>query len=102
MDALWFVLLVAPLVVHASALPPVLMSFNIRSGTGMDGRYDLARTASVIKAQRQANRSLLVGVQEVDELTQRHPVDQPSALARATGLHATFARMRDFVSGSSC
>lgn len=72
-----------------------VMSYNIRSGVGMDDVFNLTRQALVIAAAQPD----VVGLQEVDNFTQRHFVDEASTLAQLTGLHATFAKMRDFEGG---
>lgn len=72
------------------AAPPAglrVLTFNIRTGTGMDGQRDLARIAKVI-ADHQPD---LVMLQEVDNnCTRSGKVDQTAELARLTGLQAVF------------
>ena len=63
-------------------------TFNIRHGLGTDGRLDLDRTASVVKATGAG----LIALQEVDRrLPRSDSVDQAAVLGDATGMHATFA-----------
>jgi endonuclease/exonuclease/phosphatase family metal-dependent hydrolase len=76
------------------AEPPPLRvaTYNIRTGKGMDGKLDLARTAAIIK-----NLQLdIVGIQEVDKGANRSGnVDQAAELGRLTGMHAEFAPAMD-------
>lgn len=67
---------------------PVLrvLQFNIRVAMNKRGRVDVARIATEIKAVRPD----LVSLNEVDKNTRRTRVDEPAALARATGLHVVF------------
>ena len=65
-----------------------VMTYNIRVGIGMDKKFDLARTAAVIKRERPD----LVGLQEVDrgvERTGRR--DEIAELAQLTGMEYAFA-----------
>ena len=65
------------------------MSYNVRHCAGIDGRLDIARVASVIKAENPD----YAGLQEIDRRTKRvRGADEPAELARLTGLHATFAK----------
>lgn len=105
-----------------SAVLFVLVSF--RSGSGMDDVYNLSRTAEAIRMMNVD----LIGLQEVDQYTDRHPLDdqvgwatihyqgetsshlimifrglltQPKKLAMLTGLtHYVFGKFRDFENGS--
>jgi endonuclease/exonuclease/phosphatase family metal-dependent hydrolase len=73
------------------------MSFNIRHGEGMDGRLDLARTASVIRS----SQADLVAVQEVDRGTRRAGgADQLAELEVLTGLRGAFVRSIDYQGGA--
>lgn len=95
-------IVIAWMLTLALGLDVVLMSFNIRSGSGIDNSYNLTRTAGVIrdvmgKADEEA--VFFVGLQEVDNRTKRHPQDQPQFLAKATALTATYGKMRDFEGG---
>ncbi len=74
-----------------AAAPPEeglrVLSYNIRHGSGMDGKLNLARTAKVIN-DRQPD---LVLLQEVDKTcTRSGKVDQAAELGRLTGMHAVF------------
>ena len=73
-----------------------VLTYNIRHGEGLDGRFDLERIARVI-------RSLdpdLVALQEVDCQTKRSGgVDQTVELGKLTGLHAVFGAAMDFEGG---
>jgi endonuclease/exonuclease/phosphatase family metal-dependent hydrolase len=86
-----------------SLLVPVLltlMSYNIRSGSNVNDVYNLTATAAEINnIHSTVSGPFLVGIQEVDVNTTRHPVNQPELLAQMTGLHSVFARMRDFEGG---
>ena len=73
-----------------------MVSYNIRHGENMDRRLALEDTARVIAAQRPR----FVGVQEVDQGTARTKgADTCAALAKGTGLVATFAKAIDFDGG---
>jgi len=74
-----------------------IASYNIRSGSGMDDVYNLSRTAEAIRLLNVD----IVGLQEVDNNTDRHPHDnQAQVLANLTGLtHHVFAKFRDFENG---
>ena len=62
-------------------------TFNIRHGLGSDGRFDLDRTASVIRAMR----AKLIALQELDRNMERSGgVDQPAALAEKLGLDVVY------------
>jgi len=64
------------------------MTYNIRNGRGSDDRVDLGRVAEVIRPYEPD----VVALQEVDVCRARSGgVDQAGELARALGLHATFA-----------
>jgi endonuclease/exonuclease/phosphatase family metal-dependent hydrolase len=74
-----------------------VVSYNIRAGVGMDNVLNLTRQAEVIRALAPD----VVGLQEVDNRTRRSGlVDQASELARMTGLHPTFAKMRAYDGGA--
>lgn len=65
-----------------------VLSYNIRSGRGMDQRVDLARIADVIATFEPH----VVALQEVDVgRTRSGAVDQPAALAARLGMSASFA-----------
>lgn len=97
------VLLLVPLVLAlSSGFVPLstglrIASYNIRSGSGMDDVYNLSRTAEAIRLMNVD----IVGLQEVDNNTDRHPHDnQAQVLANLTGLtHHVFAKFRDFENG---
>lgn len=73
-----------------------VLSFNIRTGTGMDGKRDLARIAKVITSQRPD----VVMLQEVDKnCTRSGNIDQPAELARLTGMRVTFGAAMPFQGG---
>ncbi|WP_395107884.1 endonuclease/exonuclease/phosphatase family protein [Actinomadura sp. SCN-SB] len=65
-----------------------VMTFNIRHGSGTDGRLDLERIVRVIEGERPA----VVGLQEVDRhWSQRSAfADQPSWLAGELGMHVVY------------
>jgi len=72
------------------------LSYNIQSGSGMDGKYDLNRTAKAIVD----SHADIVALQEVDNRTRRHPDDQTLLLSRTTGLqYFSYAKFRDFQGG---
>ncbi len=65
-----------------------LMSYNIRTGRGLDGNYDLQRIADIIKAQDPD----FVGLQEIDSVAKRSGlIDEAAELGRLTGMHACYA-----------
>lgn len=70
-----------------------VMTFNIHSGTGSDGTFDLPRVADAIRAQRPD----VVGLQEVDvHWSERSGfVDEATELARSLGLAMYFAPIYD-------
>jgi len=73
-----------------------VMSYNIRHGEGIDGKVDLPRIAEVIIRAKPD----VVVLQEVDKNTQRtNRVDQAAELGRLTGMHAAFAKMKDYQGG---
>jgi endonuclease/exonuclease/phosphatase family metal-dependent hydrolase len=82
--------------VPAAATPPVslrVMSFNIHTGIGTDGSFDLARTASVIRD----SGADVVGLQEVDvHWADRSEFrDEARELARALAMRVFFAPIYD-------
>ncbi len=86
-------LLLAP-VVQADELR--VMTYNIHHGEGTDGKFDLARIAQVILAEKPD----LVAIQEVDVKTGRSSgVDQAAELIRLTGLEGRFGKFMDFDGG---
>jgi endonuclease/exonuclease/phosphatase family metal-dependent hydrolase len=73
-----------------------VVSYNIHHGEGIDGKFDLARIAKVMLAEKPD----IIAVQEVDQGTRRASgVDQPAELARVTGMKAVFGRNIDFEGG---
>ena len=73
-----------------------ILTYNIHHGEGTDGRFDLARIADLIKAQRPD----LVALQEVDRKTTRASgVDQAAELARLTGMSYAYGPAMDFAGG---
>jgi len=71
------------------------VSYNIRSGDNVNGVFNLNNTAEII---RQLNPDI-VGLQEVDRFTSRHPIDEPSFLANQTNMYSIFAKMRSYEGG---
>lgn len=64
-----------------------VLSYNIHHAEGIDGKLDLERIARVIAAAKPD----IVALQEVDQKTERtHKVDQPTELARLTGMAVAF------------
>jgi endonuclease/exonuclease/phosphatase family metal-dependent hydrolase len=62
-------------------------TFNIHHGLGSDGRLDLDRTIAVIRRIDPQ----LIALQELDRgLGRSGRIDQPAAIAEATGLHVRF------------
>lgn len=73
-----------------------LMSYNIKSGMGMDNVVDYDRTADVINASQPD----VVALQEVDSATTRRKGCYVAGeLARSTGMKATFGPAIDFQGG---
>jgi endonuclease/exonuclease/phosphatase family metal-dependent hydrolase len=84
--------------VAAAELPETIrvVTYNIHHGEGLDGKIDLARIASVLRAAEPH----LVALQEVDQGTRRSGgVDQPAELARLTGMEVVFGRNIDYDGG---
>src|SRR5216684_1148525 len=83
---------------HAAVPSTVrVLTYNIHHGEGMDGRFDLARLADVVKSA-QAD---LVALQEVDLETQRAGgVNELAELARLTDMHAAFGKAMDYSGGA--
>lgn len=81
----------------AFAAPPLrLMSYNVRTGRGMDNRLDYDRTAEVIRSQKVD----VVALQEVDSATQRSNGRYTAGeLATRLHMHATFAPAIDHDGG---
>lgn len=82
---------------HATQAAPghdlKVMTFNIHTGIGSDGRLDLARTAAVIDG----TGADVAGLQEVDVHWSARSgyADQVAELTRMTGKHAFFAPIYD-------
>ena len=73
-----------------------ILTYNIHHGQGTDGRFDLARIAGVINAQRPD----LVALQEVDRKTTRASgVDQAAELARLTGMNYAYGPAMEYAGG---
>ena len=69
-----------------------LVSYNVRHCLGMDGKVDPARTGQAVAALD----ADFAGLQELDCGAQRTSrKDQPALVARAAGMHATFAKAID-------
>lgn len=82
----------------SSSVTISVLSYNIRSGSNISDVYNITRTGETIKSLS----PMLVGVQEVDNMTARHPGDdQPAILGSITGLTPVYGKMRDF-EGSNC
>ncbi|WP_343230339.1 endonuclease/exonuclease/phosphatase family protein, partial [uncultured Akkermansia sp.] len=74
-----------------------LMSYNVKNGTGMDGRRDYDRTARVIAAEKPD----VVALQELDQGTIRSSGrDTLQELAARTTLTGTYAKAIDYSGGS--
>ncbi len=73
-----------------------VLSYNIHHGEGTDGKIDLERIAKVIRSVQPD----LVALQEVDRNTRRSGgIDQPTELARLTGLKVVFERNIEYQGG---
>lgn len=90
-------LLLAALPARADEAPVLrAMSWNIHHGEGADGKVDLERIATVIKAQQPD----VVFLQEVDNKCKRSGgIDQASEIARLTGLQHVFGKAMDHQGG---
>jgi endonuclease/exonuclease/phosphatase family metal-dependent hydrolase/dienelactone hydrolase len=74
-----------------------VLSYNIHHAAGTDGKLDLQRIANVI----QSVDPDVVSLQEVDRLARRSgSIDQPSELARLTGMRVCFAENIPLQGGS--
>lgn len=74
----------------------VVMSYNVKSGAGMDGRRDFVRTAEVIAGQNPE----VVAVQELDSMTARSNHKYVlGELASRTGLKPYYAPAIDYDGG---
>lgn len=72
------------------------MSYNVRSGKGMDSRRDLDRTAAVIRAAQPD----VVALQEIDSVTRRSEgVDVAAVLGEKCAMYHTFSKAIDFDGG---
>lgn len=68
-----------------------LMTYNIHHGRGLDGKYDLARIADVIRGISPD----VVALQEIEQHRWRTGGDdQPALLAEQLGMYYAFARIR--------
>ncbi|HEY5909649.1 MAG TPA: endonuclease/exonuclease/phosphatase family protein [Verrucomicrobiae bacterium] len=73
-----------------------VLTYNVHHGEGVDGRLDLDRIATVIRAASPD----LVALQEVDRYARRTGgIDQTATYARLTGLHAWFGAAMPFQGG---
>lgn len=73
-----------------------LMSYNVRSGKGLDNHRDLDRTAAVIRAAMPD----VVALQEIDSVTRRSDkVDVAAYLGRKCSMYHTFSKAIDFDGG---
>lgn len=74
-----------------------VLTYNIRHGEGLDGRFDLPRLAAIMNSAG----ADLIALQEVDQGTARTGgVDQIAELGRLTGMHAVFGKAMDFQGGA--
>jgi endonuclease/exonuclease/phosphatase family metal-dependent hydrolase len=93
--AIWLLLLPGRM---AAELPQEIrvLTYNIHHGEGVDGKFDLARIAELIKSVSPH----IVALQEVDQATARASgVDQPAELAHLTEMEVIFGRNIDFQGG---
>ena len=73
-----------------------LMSYNVRSGKGLDDKRDLDRTAAVIRAA-QAD---VVALQEIDSAARRSGgKDVAAVLGKKCSMYHTFSKAIDFDGG---
>ena len=72
------------------------MSYNVRSGKGMDNKRDLDRTAAVIRAAQPD----VVALQEIDSVTRRSEGNDVAAvLGRKCSMYHTFSKAIDYDGG---
>ncbi len=78
---------------HSRVVPLRVLSFNIHTGIGADGRLDIARTADAIRD----TRAEVIGLQEVDVhwAARSDFRDQARDLARALHMRVFFAPIYD-------
>lgn len=83
--------------VHAELPEEIrVVTYNIHHGEGMDRQFDLKRIANLLLAVEPH----IVALQEVDQGTRRASgVDQPSELAKLTGMQVVFGKNIDFEGG---
>jgi endonuclease/exonuclease/phosphatase family metal-dependent hydrolase len=80
----------------SAAAPFTIVSYNIHHGGTLDDTLDVPRAGRVVAAERPR----FAGIQEVDMKTKRvNGLDSCAELAKATGLHATFAKGIDYGGG---
>jgi len=72
-----------------------LMTYNIRSCRGMDDVLNATRTAEAISNVGPD----VIGLQEVDNITQRSPFDETAKLASLTGMRGYFIQNRVYQGG---
>ena len=122
-----FVFLIAIFVVtllahahHVTCLPVLTLgSYNIRSGSSFSNVYNITQTGVTIRdlgtkflPSSDPHRYRLsffmyfftgvdlIGLQEVDQVTQRHPDDQPAILSRVSGMqYVAYGKMRNYQGG---
>ena len=77
--------------------PPIrILAYNIKHGRGMDGKVDLARIASVIRAQMPD----VVTLQEIDKGCSRSGgVDEAVRLGELCAMHSAFGKFMDYGGG---
>ena len=76
--------------------PFTIVSYNIHHGGTLEGTLDVARAGRVVAAEKPR----FAGIQEVDMKTKRvNGLDSCAELAKATGMHATFAKGIDYQGG---
>lgn len=73
----------------------VVASYNIQYGMGVDFKFNISRAAQDIKLVSPD----LIGLQEVDNFTDRNPYSQPQELGRQTGYLSIFGKSIDSFGG---
>ncbi len=88
--------LVVPMLAVAACKEVRVLTYNIHHGEGIDGRFDLARIAKVIRQ----SRADIVALQEVDQRTKRNGgVDTLATLGEMTKRRPLFGKSMTFDGG---
>jgi endonuclease/exonuclease/phosphatase family metal-dependent hydrolase len=72
-----------------------VVSYNVHSFKGRDGRYDYHRIANILK-ELDAD---VIGLQEIERFTTRTGVDQVKIIKELTGMYGYFEKTWEFLDG---